>query len=93
MDNTPTLIDQILIGLILGDAHASKAQTKNTRFFFEQGEIHSDYLFHLYDIFKLFCKTEPKAISRFDNRTNKTFTTIKFSTLTSPLFNYYFETF
>ena len=89
----PASISEILIGLLLGDLHASKAQTKNTSFLFEQGEIHTDYLFHLYEIFKDYCKTEPKISSRFDKRTNKTYTRVKFSTLTSPLFNYYYNLF
>ena len=93
VDKIPSLIDEILIGLLLGDVHASKHMTKNTRFLFEQGEVHRDYIFHLYDIFKDFCKTEPKITSRLDKRTNKTYSTIKFSTVTSPLFNYYFNLF
>ena len=93
LDSIPLATSEILIGLLLGDVHASKARTKNTRFLFEQGEVHSAYLYHLYEIFKEYCKTEPKISSRFDKRTNKTYSTIKFSTLTSPLFNYYYNSF
>jgi len=89
----PSSSGEILIGLLLGDVHASKVNTKNTRFLFEQGEVHSDYLFHLYEIFKDYCKTEPKISSKFDKRTNKTYSRVKFSTLTSPFFNYYHDLF
>lgn len=93
IDKIPSSTNEIIIGLLLGDAHGSKASSKNTRLLFEQGEVHHDYLLHLYDLFTDYCKTGPKIYSRFDKRVNKTYSTIKFSTLTSPLFNYYFETF
>ncbi|BDC33821.1 hypothetical protein EMPS_mp08 (mitochondrion) [Entomortierella parvispora] len=93
LGNMPSSTGEILIGLLLGDAHVSKVNTKNSRFLFEQGEIHRDYLFHLYDLFKDYCKTEPKISSKFDKRTNKTYSRVKFSTLTSPLFNYYHDLF
>lgn len=93
LGNIPSSTDEILIGLLLGDVHVSKVNTKNSRFLFEQGEVHRDYLFHLYDLFKDYCKTEPKISSRFDKRTNKTYSRVKFSTLTSPLFNYYHNLF
>jgi len=93
LDKLPLPLNDIIIGLLLGDLHASKGSLKNTRLIFEQGDIHSDYLFHLYDLFKNFCKTEPKITKRFDKRTNKFYTRIKFSTLSSPLFNYYLDLF
>jgi len=93
IDFLPSEISEILIGLILGDVHASKASSKNTRFLFEQGEVDREYLYHLYEIFKDYCKTEPKISSRFDKRVKKNYTRIKFSTLSSPLFNYYYELF
>ena len=93
LGNIPPSTGEILIGLLLGDVHVSKVNTKNSRFLFEQGEVHRDYLFHLYDLFKDYCKTEPKIYSRFDKRTNKTYSRVKFSMLTSPLFNYYHDLF
>lgn len=93
IDNLPSSTSEILIGLLLGDIHASRASSKNTRFLFEQGEVHSSYLLHLYDLFKDYCKTEPKSSSRFDKRVNKSYSRIKFSTLSSPVFNYYYDLF
>jgi hypothetical protein len=88
----PTHLDEILIGLLLGDVCASRG-SKNTRLFFEQGDIHKNYLLHLYDLFKDYCKTEPKSTCRYDYRTNKNYKRIKFSTLRLPVFNYYHEIF
>jgi len=93
IDNIPFSTSEILIGLLLGDVHASKAITKNPRFMFAQGWDQRSHLYHLYEIFKDFCKTEPKIYRRIDKRTNKTYSTIQFSTLTSPLFNYYYNIF
>jgi hypothetical protein len=84
----PNELDEILIGLILGDLHIDFTHN-NARLFFEQGESHSLYLEHFYDMFKDFYQTKPKIVTRFDKRTNQNFTHIKFKTLTSPLFNYY----
>jgi len=93
IDSLPSSTSEILIGLLLGDVHASRASSKNTRFLFEQGEVHNSYLLHLYDLFKDYCKTEPKSSSRFDKRVNKSYLRIKFSTLSSPVFNYYYDLF
>ena len=93
LDKLPLSLDEIIIGLLLGDLNCLKGSLKNARLKFEQGEVHSEYLFHLYEIFKEFYKTEPKVSKRFDSRTNKFYTKIKFSTLSSPLFNYYLDLF
>jgi hypothetical protein len=60
---------------------------------FLQGDIHSNYLLYLYDLFKIYCKTEPKSNSRYDNRTNIFYKYINFNTLSSPVFNYYQDIF
>ena len=44
-------------------------------------------------MFKDYCKTEPKSSSRLDKRTNKSYSRVKFSTLSSPVFNYYYDLF
>lgn len=41
-------IGSILIGTLLGEAYAEK-QHVNTRIKYKQGEIHKDYLIHLYE--------------------------------------------
>jgi hypothetical protein len=43
----------ILVGLLLGDLCAQKRSIKgNTNLHFEQGYLHKDYIYHLYDILK-----------------------------------------
>lgn len=54
-------IISVLIGTLLGDSSLQTYTNGNTwRARFLQGDIHKDYLFHLYDIFKLYVKTPPK---------------------------------
>jgi hypothetical protein len=55
----PTGLKEILIGLIIGDLNIQK-QSVNTRLRFEQGLVHEAYLLHLYDLFKDYCRSEPK---------------------------------
>lgn len=83
-------LKEILIGLFLGDLHAQKRyENGNVRLLFEQGEVHSKYLLHLFDLFKDFCQAEPKTSSRYDKRTEKVYTRIKFSTFTLPCYDYH----
>jgi hypothetical protein len=71
----PNNFKDISIGLLLGDLYAQK-QTKNSNamFRFEQGLVHKDYLFHLYELFKSYSGQAPKISNRLPNN------------LTSPLF-------
>jgi hypothetical protein len=42
----------ILVGLILGDLNVRKqGRSINAMLCFEQGLVHKDYIFHLYDLF------------------------------------------
>lgn len=57
----PENLKEILVGLMLGDGFIqSRGESGNARLFFEQGIIHKDYLYHLFNLFKPFCSTEPK---------------------------------
>ena len=51
----------VLIGTLLGDSSLQTFTNGNTwRARFLQGDLHKDYLFHLYEIFKDYVKTPPK---------------------------------
>ena len=65
-------LEEIIIGLMLGDLFAEKASTKsNTRLQFKQSNINKEYINHLYILFKEYCGSKPKTLSYFDNRPNK----------------------
>jgi len=85
----PQDLKEILVGLFLGDLCAQKRSSKgNTNLHFEQGYLHKDYIYHLYDIFKSYCNSEPKASNRLpDKRTGVVYTRIQFITLCLPCFN------
>ena len=51
-------LKQILVGIILGDGYGQK-QGFNTRFKFEQGTVHEEYLMHLYDLFSIYSGKAP----------------------------------
>ena len=91
----PNDLQEILIGLLLGDVCAQKRSTKgNTNLHFEQGLVHKDYLFHLFELFKSFSGSPPKIAERKpDKRTGKVYTRVQFATLTLPCFNVLYENF
>jgi hypothetical protein len=73
----------------LGDLHIQK-QTPNSNVYcqFAQGLIHEEYLFHLFDLFKDYCITEPKIKEdKPDFRTNKVYSSVHFNTIRLPCFN------
>ena len=48
----PETLKQILVGLIMGDLHVYKQKLGiNTSLVFEQGLVHKDYIYHLYELF------------------------------------------
>lgn len=87
--NLPQNLKEILVGLLLGDLCAQKrSKNGNTNLHFEQGLVHKDYIFHLYDLFKSYCNSEPKVTSRLaDKRTGNIYTRIQFVTYCLPCFN------
>jgi hypothetical protein len=78
----------ILIGLLLGDLYIQILNnTKNPKLRFIQRINNSNYLLHLYDLFEIYCKIEPKIRSNFDKRTSKIYKGIYFNNLSLPCFN------
>nr|YP_010555421.1 LAGLIDADG endonuclease [Ramaria cf. rubripermanens]UYR22169.1 LAGLIDADG endonuclease [Ramaria cf. rubripermanens] len=92
-DNTLNLNDYLkeaLIGITLGDLSLEKATSNsNIRLRFDQGIIHSDYLYFLYNLFKAYTLSSPKSTNRKpDKRTGKTYNSLIFKTRMLPCFNY-----
>lgn len=57
----------VIIGLMLGDGYCNVRTGEGTRICLRQGEIHKEYLFHLYEFFLVrgYCsKLEPRRYSR-----------------------------
>ena len=87
---------EIIIGSMLGDLSAEKRNiNSNTRLQFKQSMVNEPYILYLYSLFKEFCGSEPKILSRFDSRPskNKEYESIKFQTLSLPIFNEFREIF
>lgn len=88
---------KILPGILLGDAHLSTQDNGKTyRLHFYQSEKHKHYVFHLYDIFKEWCLSEPKIIERTYNSgvyKGKKATMISFKTVSSGSFRFYAHVF
>ncbi len=83
---------EALIGLILGDVSIEKSTpNSNVRLRFDQSlNLHSDYLYFLYELFKEYTLTSPKATNRKpDQRTGKIYNSLNFKTRMLPCFNYY----
>ena len=83
-------LEEIIIGLALGDLHIEKISPKNNaRLQFHQSNINKDYIIHLFTLFEEFCGSAPKVFSSFDYRINKNkvYSSIKFSTFCLPCFN------
>lgn len=97
--NDLTLSDvqkEVLIGVLLGDAYLSRPKpSHNTKLVFDQSNsLHKEYLLHLYDVFEPLTNMKPKITNRkADPRTGKIYNSIKFSTLSLPCLNYYYELF
>ncbi len=89
-------LEDILIGLMLGDLHAEKLKpTSNTRLQFKQSIKNEIYINHLYSIFKDYCISEPKITTSIDRRSSKKGLniSIKFWTSSLPCFNKFRELF
>ena len=91
----PETLKQILVGLIMGDLHVYKQKLGiNTSLVFEQGLVHKDYIYHLYELFEIYCRSAPKISNRLpDKRTGNIYTRIQFSTYTLPCFNEFYNLF
>ena len=98
-DNPLTLTDyhkQALIGLTLGDVSLDKATgNSNVRLRFDQSiSIHSEYIYFLYELFKVYTLSPPKSTNRKpDKRTGKIYNSLIFKTRMLPCFNYLWDLF
>ena len=99
-------LNEIIIGLLLGDGHIQSRQLNgNSRFMYGQSSLrenHLNYFNHIFELFKPFISKEYKIKSRslfffffvfLDNRNNKTYSSVIFATLTLPCFTFYRELF
>ena len=91
----PKDLQEILVGLLLGGVCAQKRETKcRTCLYFEQGIKYKDYIFHLFELFKLHSRSEPKISERIaDKRTGKIYTRVQFATNSLSCFNELYHTF
>lgn len=85
-------LTQVLIGCLLGDAHMRMFNIQigargNARFRFLQSLAQSDFIFHLYELFKDFCASPPKVGSSLIKESNKLRFNISFATRNLPCFN------
>jgi len=85
----------IIIGLLLGDLSAQKQTIKGNAYFrFEQGIVHKDYLYHLYELFQTYCSNAPKITNRLpDSRTGTVYTRVSFFTYCLPCFTEFYNIF
>jgi len=89
-------LTEIIVGSLLGDLCAERKNlNSNTRLQFKQSTINEVYIRSLYSLFKEFCGSEPKILSKFDSRASKfkEYQAIKFQTLSLPCFNLFREMF
>jgi hypothetical protein len=90
-------LTDILIGLILGDLYAERKTTRNnTRMQFNQTAKHSRYIEHLYNLFIDYVGSKPKSYitsGGLIHMKNKTYSSIKFYTLSLSCFNMFRELF
>ena len=67
-----TELEEIIIGSLLGDLHAEKkSEQSNTRLQFKQSKKNEEYIYHLYSLYKDFCKSKPKVNTYKDKRPGK----------------------
>lgn len=79
----------------MGDLNIQKrTKTGNTRLRFEQSIKNEEYLYHLYELFKLYCNSEPKTSNRKpDKLTGLIYSRVYFSTLSLHCFNDFYYLF
>ena len=79
-------LKNIIIGLLLGDLHLYINKSGTCYLKFEQGEVHYDYLMHLYNLFNIYVNTPPKCKIRGLNKNNKSIKSWYFNTTTVEAF-------
>ena len=93
----PDNIKDILVGILLGDAHiAQRSVTSNSRLVYAQTAIsHKNYFNLVFDHFKPFCVKNyiPQHRKILDKRTNKIYYSMCFTTMQLHCFNTFKEMF
>jgi|SRR5947209_20539700 len=93
----PDDIKDILIGILLGDAHiVRRSSTSNSRLVYAQTAVaHKEYFNYVYSFFMPFCVKDyiPQLKLVRDNRTKKIYSSISFTTMQLPCFNVFKEMF
>src|SRR5690606_1942637 len=89
-------LDQVLIGLILGDMHIRKpysTRSKGVSFYFRHSIAQLPYMEHIHSLFYDYTVQPINKSSSFDKRTKKHYFYCDFATLTFPCFLHYYELF
>ena len=93
----PNDIKDVLVGILLGDAHIVKRSTTgNSRLVYAQTAVtHKAYFEHVYGKFSSFCTKNYLPQSRLikDKRTGKKYSATSFTTMQLPCFNVFRELF
>jgi hypothetical protein len=93
----PDDIKEILVGILLGDAHiVRRSPLSNSRLVYAQTAVaHKEYFNYVYTLFMPFCVKNYIPQSRLvkDNRTKKIYSAISFTTMQLPCFNVFKEMF
>jgi hypothetical protein len=93
----PDDLKEVLIGILLGDGHIVKrSSTANSRLVYAQTAVsHKEYFDYVYSFFKDLCVNDytPQLRIVRDNRTNKIYSAISFTTMLLPCFNAFKEMF
>ena len=86
-------IKEVLVGILLGDAHiARRTPASNSRLMYSQtavGAPHKEYFDRVLSVFIPFCVKDYTRQSRtiVDKITNKSYSSISFTTMQLPCFN------
>jgi LAGLIDADG DNA endonuclease family len=90
-------IKNVLVGILLGDAHiVRRSSTSNSRLVYAQTAVaHKEYFNYVHSLFMPFCAKNyiPQLRIARDNRTNKTYSAISFTTMQLPCFNVFKDLF
>lgn len=93
----PDDIKDILVGILLGDAHiVRRSSTANSRLVYAQTAVaHKEYFNFVYSLFMPLCAKNytPQLRIIRDSRTNKTYSAISFTTMQLPCFNVFKDLF
>lgn len=99
--NLDDFLKQVLVGGLLGDVYMRRFSIKSNAphrtagrgVVFRQGSTNAQYLYHLYDLFKMFVLTPPSISTITDKNTGKKRYNLSFATMTLPCFNDLYESF